>query len=219
MRLGLSINGVLRNLLPKIEEVHEKYFPPEEGEEPIMVKDYDFGKWITFPKETVKQAEMEFNLEYKEGDELPEVVATEQEEEITWEDFLYHKCTFEVFGSANEIVQNGMNIVNTMQLENPEIEFIIIERELGLSIPSTLFFLSKTKCMLPNVKFVKTYEDVWEHVDYLITDNPNIINSKPKGKFCVTIEQPYNVDCEKSDKKIKSIKNLPDFLEELKVKN
>ena len=31
MKIGVSVDGVLRNLLSKIEETHTKYFPPQEG--------------------------------------------------------------------------------------------------------------------------------------------------------------------------------------------
>jgi hypothetical protein len=51
MEIGISINGVLRDFFGQIEEVHVKYFPPEEDEDPIKVKDYDLeSKRLRFRK-------------------------------------------------------------------------------------------------------------------------------------------------------------------------
>ena len=66
MKIGVSIDGVLRDLLGKIEETHTKYFPPEEGEDGIEVLDYDLDKWLTFPEEEVKQNEIEFDVDFVE---------------------------------------------------------------------------------------------------------------------------------------------------------
>jgi hypothetical protein len=48
MEIGISINGVLRDFFGQIEEVHVKYFPPEEDEDPIKVK--RFRKMGSIPK-------------------------------------------------------------------------------------------------------------------------------------------------------------------------
>ncbi len=77
MKIGISIDGVLRDLLGQIEETHKKYFPPEEGEEPIEVKDYELEKWVTFPEEEINQGEMDFNPEFNEDDFLESEEDTE----------------------------------------------------------------------------------------------------------------------------------------------
>ena len=77
MRVGISIDGVLRDLFNQIEETHKKYFPTDEGEEHIEIKDYDFEKWITFPKEEVTQGEMEFNPNFSEDEFLESEQNTE----------------------------------------------------------------------------------------------------------------------------------------------
>jgi hypothetical protein len=56
MKIGISIDGVLRDLFGKIEDTHQKYFPSEDDEN-VKVLDYDFDKWLTFPEEETKQAE------------------------------------------------------------------------------------------------------------------------------------------------------------------
>ena len=131
------------------------------------------------------------------------------------EEFLYEKCTLEIFGYANEEISSGVDTLNNLILENPEYEFYLISREVGLSVPSTLFFLSKTKCMVQNIKFIKEFKSFWDFVDVGITDRPEIIKSKPKNKVCVKVNKNYN-DSYDSDFTIKSIKEVDsDFIKNL----
>jgi hypothetical protein len=215
MKIGLSIDGVLRDLFRKIEDTHEKYFPSEKDEK-IEIKDYDFDKWLNFPEEENKQAELEFNPEFNEEkflDEEQDLTFNNNINKVTVEEFLYEKCTLEIFGYAGEENHSIMETLNQIIIENPEHEFIIISREIGMSIPSTFFFLSKTKCMCQNIKFVKDYEDVWSYIDVMITDHPKIITSKPKGKLCVKVEKKFNTLNVQSNVNIKSIKEIDkDFI-------
>ena len=86
-------------------------------------------------------------------------------------------------------------------------DIIITSREAGRSVPSTLFFLSKTGCMVQNIKFTMGTVDCWDHVDIMITDHPEILNSKPTNKKVIKIEKPFNQDIQ-ADYTIKSVKEL-----------
>jgi hypothetical protein len=219
MKIGISLNNVLRGYFHQIEDVYDKYFPGDEEDEDydgLHVKDYDLEKWITFPEEEVTQGEMEFNPEFNEdtfmkSDETTEVV--KKTTQVTLDEFLYERCTLEIFGYADEI-GNAMEVVNNLMLDYPDIEFIIMSRELGLSIPSTYFFLSKTSCMCQNIKFVTDNKDHWEHVDIMVTDHPDIINSKPEGKGVIKVNWPHN-ETAKADWSIDSIHELPTKLDSL----
>lgn len=211
MKIGVSIDGVLRDFLGQVKETHLKYFPTEEGESEIEIPDYELNKWVTFPEEEVKQGEMEFNpdfnekefLEYGEETELVKVKNT-----ITLEEFLYEKCTVEVFGYAEESISSAVETLNQLILDNPQHEFILMSREGGMAIPSTLFFLAKTKSSCPNIKFVKEYSKVWDYVDVMITDYPKIIDTKPKGKVNIIIDKEYNKDFNQNKMRFKTIKEI-----------
>lgn len=212
MKIGLSIDGVLRDLFGKIEDTHQKYFPPEnENEDGIKILDYEFDKWLHFPEEETKQAELEFNPDFEESSFMEEeqtIDFVKTKTKVTVEEFLYEKCTLEIFGYAGESTNSVVESLNQLILENPNHEFILLSREIGLSIPSTLFFLSKTKCMCQNIKFVLDNESVWDHVDVMITDHPRIITSKPDNKVCVKVEKDFNKLLTQSNIVIKSIKEL-----------
>lgn len=221
MRIGVSIDGVLRDFLTQVEETHKKYFPTEEGKEEIVVKDYDLEKWVTFPDEEVKQGEMEFNPNFNEEDFLESEENTELVEttkRVTLEEFLYQKCTVELFGYADETNNSIVETLNQLILENPNHEFILLSREGGMAVPSTLFFLAKTKSTCTNIKFVKEFAKVWDHVDVMITDHPKILESKPTDKLSIVIDKEYNKDYNQSEMRVKTIKELnTDTLKDLEL--
>jgi hypothetical protein len=211
MKIGVSIDGVLRDFLTKVEDTFEKYFPLEEGEEEVKVLDYDFDKWLHFPEEENKQGEMEFDPNFQESsfmedEQTIEIVKTKNK--VTVDEFLYEKCTLEIFGYANETTPSVVETLNQLILENPNHEFILISREGGLAIPSTMFFLSKTKSICPNIKFVTEYSKVWDYVDVMITDHPKILNTKPKDKLSVIVDKEYNNKIIQSGIRVKTIKEV-----------
>ena len=215
MKIGISVNGVLRDFFGRIETTHTKYFNPEDGQE-VQVKDYDLEKWLWFPKEEIVRKEMEFNPNF----DVKEFLANENsdnqlvevmDDEITVEDFVYDKCCLEIFGYANEIIDGAVQSINDLELHlkmiGKEHEIIITSREAGRSVPATLFFLSKTGCMIQNVKFTMGTTDCWQFVDVMITDHPEILNSKPEGKKVIKIEKPFNQDIS-ADYTVKSVKEF-----------
>lgn len=210
MKIGISIDNVLRDYFGQIENTFQKYFAGEE-DEPIEIKDYDLEKWVVFPEEETKQAELEFNPEFSEEtffEDDSETNLISVKTKVTLNEFMYEKCTLEIFGYANEAVSSAVETLNSLILENPKHEFIIITREGGLAIPSTLFFLSKTRCTCPNIKFVTEYNKVWDYVDIMITDHPEILNSKPSNKLSIVIDKEYNEKVQQSGARIKTIKEI-----------
>lgn len=61
--------------------------------------------------------------------------------------------------------------------------------------------------MVQDIKFVMGETDCWKHVDCMITDHPDILNTKPEGKLTIKIEKPFNQEIP-SDYTIKTVKEL-----------
>ena len=120
-------------------------------------------------------------------------------------DFLYEEHPLELFGYANELFANSGLTLKSIMESNPEDEFIIISKEHGRSIPSTLFFLSKIICEIPNIKFVSTFKEYWTSVDGLICADPRIMEHQPNNKILIKINKNYNQHY-KGDKVIVSLK-------------
>ena len=122
-------------------------------------------------------------------------------------DFLYEEHPLEIFGYANELFNNSGLTLKSIMEQNPDDEFIIISKEHGRSIPSTLFFLSKIISEVPNIKFVSTFGAYWENVDALVCADPRVILQKPKDKKLIMINKNYNQHYTKdADRVITSLK-------------
>ena len=214
MRIGVSVNGVLRDFFGRIETTHTKYFNPEDGQE-IKINDYNLEKWIHFPEEEVVRKEIEFQPNFDEKEfikgDASFAIQEVKEDKITIEDFVYDKCCLEIFGYAEEEMDGVVQALNDFELHLKMLgknhEIVITSREAGRSVPATLFFLSKTGCMIQNIKFTMGTTDCWEYVDCMITDHPEILVTKPEGKMVIKVEKPFNQKIS-SDYTIRSVKEL-----------
>lgn len=116
-------------------------------------------------------------------------------------DFLYHDCSFEIFGCANPMSKSLPGELNTWlrEIENldeiPEVCFIST-KEYGKSIGASLFFISKYAIQIRECQILLKEEDVWDKCDVLITANPNLLNNTPTNKKVVKISTTYNNECD-----------------------
>ena len=130
------------------------------------------------------------------------------DDEYELKKFLYMEAALEIFGHADQTHNNIMTQFNQFLIElkdeeeGHEVE--LVSREAAMSIPSTYFFLSKTLCKAPTVRFVTAYADKWEGVDVLITACPVALQEKPSGKVSVKVKTPYNKDV-KADYEIEDL--------------
>lgn len=186
MKVGITLDGVVRDLMRQLEKTYDKYYPTEieEGEELPMRKITSFDLLEYFP--------------FTGG-------TTELNE------FMYVDSALEVFGHPGEVKLNAVQHMNQLHnlLEDEGHQPIIISKELSNSKPATLFFLSKLSAKINDIKFVRDYADKWEHVDVLITANPFTLKSKPQNKISIKVLNDYNKDCE-SDYTILDLKELLD---------
>lgn len=194
MRIGIEINGVLRDTLKKIEEVYQKWYIDNPYSEDEF--EYKILSDVTTPNLTS-------HLKFKDDDELY--------------NFLYKEYTMEIFGHAGSVEYNGMNDLNEFYLEMRENhDIIIVSDEIGKSKPATLFFLSKFGCLVENVKFYSqsTINSLWQSIDVLLTANPDLLLNHPENIKIIRFLRTYNenLDIEYS---IDSIKNLKEKIEKI----
>jgi hypothetical protein len=184
MKIGISIDGVIRDFITKFELVYDKYFPVEDGKE--------------IPVRNINSLNLLEHFEFSGGTE-----ALNQ--------FMYVDAALEIFGHAGEIKLNSVEHLNQLHniIEDMGHTPIIISKELNNSKPATLFFLSKLSTKINNIIFVKDYKKKWDHVDILITANPKVIRSKPDNKISVKVINTYNKN-DNSDYTIVDIKELID---------
>jgi hypothetical protein len=155
MKVGIALDGVVRDFMGQLERTYDKYYPVEleEGEElpERKITSFDLLEYFHFSGGT------------KELNE-----------------FLYVDSALEVFGHAGESKLNAVQHLNQLHnyLEDEGHEPIIISKELNNSKPSTLFFLSKLSGKFNTIKFVREYENKWCESDYTIIDLKEILDDK-----------------------------------------
>lgn len=194
MRIGIELNGVLRDTLKKIQEVYEKWYienPFKEdevkGEVLSDVTSLDILKHLKF----------------------------ENEEELY--NFLYKEYTMEIFGHAGSVETSGMIDLNDFYIDmRDKHDIIIISDEIGKSKPASLFFISKFGCLVESVKFYSEYtiNSMWDSVDVLLTANPNLLLNHPKNKIVIKYETSYNKEIDVPET-ITTIKQLKEKIESI----
>jgi len=193
MKIGVEVNGVLRNTLSKIQQEYQKWYLNENLVEMNLLPVDDIERKIISDVTTL---DIRKHLEFKDDSELY--------------DFLYKEHTMEIFGHASSTEPNGINYFNDFYLElRDKHEIIIVSDEIGKSKPATLFFLAKFGCLVENVKFYSeiTINSMWENVDFLVTANPKLLLQHPENKTLIKFETSYNSEIQ-VPYKIKSLKEL-----------
>lgn len=123
--------------------------------------------------------------------------------EKDYQKFVYEDYPYELFGAAdpmskslpyrfNDWVQNDLR---NMDVDPPSL-IVFSPFEMGLTIQSTYFFLSKTGSRIRECYFPVNSQDIWDRCDILITANPLMLNNKPQGKITIKISATYNNNCE-----------------------
>jgi hypothetical protein len=201
MKIGIEINGVLRDTLKKIQQEYEKWYLNENWKEMEFIEDEkDLVRKVI---SDVTSLDLKKHLEFKNEDEIYE--------------FLYKEHTMEIFGHASSIEYNGMNDLNDFYVDmRDNHEIIIVSDEIGKSKPASLFFLSKFGCLVETVKFYSesTINSLWDSVDILLTANPKLLLNHPNNKIVIKYDTVYNLDI-KSENSISTLKDLKTKIENL----
>ena len=195
MRIGIELNGVLRDTLKKIQQEYEKTY---------------LGTWAASVTE-----EEETPFEHKVISELTTLdiknhLAFKDEDELY--DFLYKENTMEIFGHAGSVEYSSMNDLNEFYIgirDNHDI--LIVSDEIGKSKPASLFFLAKFGCQVETVKFYceTTINSMLDSIDVLLTANPKLLLNNPEGKILIKFQTSYNenIETKYSISNLKELKN------------
>jgi hypothetical protein len=196
MKIGVELNGVLRNTLNKIQQEYEKWYI----ENPFK-EESEFDYKVISDLTTLKIIE---HLSFKDDDELY--------------NFLYKEHTMEIFGHAGSVENSSMMDFNDFYLNmRDEHDILIVSDEMGKSKPASLFFISKFGCLVETVKFYSetTINSMWDSVDVLLTANPQLLLNHPEGKIVIKYNTSYNSDIN-TEHSISKLKEFEDKIKEIK---
>jgi hypothetical protein len=196
MRIGIELNGVLRDTLKKIQQEYEKWYI----ENPFK-EETEFEYKVNSDLTTLNISE---HLSFKDEDDVY--------------NFLYKEHTMEIFGHAGSVETSSMMDFNDFYLNmRDEHDILVVSDEMGKSKPASLFFISKFGCLVETVKFYSesTINSLWDSVDILLTANPQLLLNHPDGKVVVKYNTTYNSDI-KTKYSISKLKELEEKIKEIK---
>jgi hypothetical protein len=197
MRIGIEINGVLRNTLGKIEQTYNKFYV----EKTDGIESEDEFKYEVISE--IDTLDIKSHLKFRDDEELFS--------------FLYEEFPMEIFGHSQSSEYNTFNDLNETYLNlRDKNELIIVSDEIGKSKPASLFFLSKFGCQLEKIVFYSNYtvQNMWNDIDVLITSNPNLLLNHPNDKVVIKYNTAYNKHID-SIHNITTIKELESKLNEV----
>ena len=212
-KIGIEINGVLRDTISKFTELYEKHLVDSHFNESTD-KTYE----IEFSGDTDEVIELNENLEINnfEYKVLSPVTSLDLGSHFSFPSkdelysFMYEEYTMELFGHAPSTEMLSFNILNDIyyNLRNTY-DLMIVSDEIGRSKPSSLFFLSKFGCLVEKVFFYSeiTKNDMLGEVDILLTANPDLLLNKPDNKIIIKFITDYNKNI-KSEYEISSLSDL-----------
>lgn len=212
MRIGIELNGVLRDTISKMTQVYEKHMVEEMADEIIKTyettvdsEDYiemsfDIPDFIYEIKSPVTSLNLMDHFSFKDKDELY--------------NFLYEEFPMQIFGHAPSTELTSFNDLNDVYYKlRDDHDLMIVSDEIGRSKPASLFFLSKFGCLIEKVKFYSntTINSMWNEVDILLTSNPDLLLSNHDNKIIIKYETEYNKQIN-SKYSITKIKEFEDIL-------
>jgi hypothetical protein len=212
-KIGIEINGVLRDTISKFTELYEKHLVDSHFNESTD-KTYE----IEFSGDTDEVIELNENVEVNnfEYKVLSPVTSLDLGSHFSFPSkddlysFMYEEYTMELFGHAPSTEMLSFNILNDIYYNlRDTYDLMIVSDEIGRSKPSSLFFLSKFGCLVEKVFFYSeiTKNDMLNEVDILLTANPDLLLNKPDNKIIIKFITDYNKNI-KSEYEISSLSDL-----------
>lgn len=216
MKIGIDVNGVLRDTLGKFDQLYEKHLIEKQSDE-VLGQTYELDM-------SGNTSLIESGVESFEYKKISDVTSLNLQNHYSFKNdeelfsFLYEEYAMELFGHAPSTEMTSFNMLNDLYYElRDENELTIVSNEIGKSKPSTLFFLSKFGCLIEKVFFFSevTKNNMWKEVDILLTANPDLLLEKPQDKIVVKYNTIYNKHIE-SEHEVNSLSEFSGVLKTIK---
>ena len=186
MIISVSINGVLRDILGKFEDVYEKY-QDKKVKSPVITP--NLMEYVEFTDEDEL-------LEFLYNDATMEIFGQAKEIENNIISYLVELYKEMPLDYKLKIVSDDLGKSKAATLW-----FL---SKYGLVCDEIVFYRNDT------------ITELWDNTDIFITTDNDVIKNKPKNKKLVIIDKCYNQDmeCDLRIETLKEIKSLEDVFEE-----
>jgi hypothetical protein len=214
MRIGIEVNGVLRDTIEKFKQVYEKHLI-EKNEDDSLNRTFEIDE---FGNEEEKSEIT--NFEYKFLSEVDSLnlmnhFSFQSKEELF--SFMFEEFPMHIFGHSPSTEMTTFNLLNEFYLNNRDKhDLVIISDEMGKSKPATLFFLSKFGCLFESIVFYNqiTSDKILSSFDLIVTSNPDIIINYSNKLIIIKFETAYNKQVT-TEYTINSLKELSETLNKI----
>jgi hypothetical protein len=192
-KLGITINGVLRDFHGQFEKYYRKEFIKNEA---LVQMDENFYAVEEGENEDEfhRLSQLERELITTPIDTFDLMNHFRFDDKESFDKFLYQDYTFPIFGAAPAMPRAFDYLLRIQDIGevNKMFEIVIISQEKSQAVTSTLHFLAKNGCRARNIKFVDNYSDAWKFCDVVVSETPEVFESKPDGKVSIKINKLYN---------------------------
>ena len=215
MRIGIEVNGVLRDTIEKFTQIYEKHMIGENEEHESLPMTFEVDS-----DGNTHNIELEEIVKYEklnDVDSLDLMSHFKFKSKEEYFSFMYEEFPMHIFGHAPSTEMTTFNEFNDFYtLFRDENEIVIISDEMGKSKPATLFFLSKFGCLVENIIFYNsvTKDKVLSSFDLIVTSNPDIIINYSDKLTIIKYDTVYNKQV-KSEITINSLKELSEKVKEI----
>ena len=206
-KLGINIDGVIRNYLEKFEKVYIQTYinnetlvdTTEEFELKVLTDEEEEARAQLIQKridEKITKPIDSFDLmnHYKFEDGLNYLQLEKTAEEL-FEEFIYEIKAFNIFGQADQYPWAVDSAHKLQQFGKDEdlFEVVLLSTLKGKAISATYSFLGTgVACRIKNVHFIEEDFDKWEYCDAIIDVMPETFQSKPEGCLSIKINTDFN---------------------------
>jgi len=164
MRIGITINGVLRDTLQKVILTYNRY-----NEADIKIED-------------LKSLNLLEYLKFETEEELLEWMYVECPMEIFGNGLALRDNIFNTLNTFYKDFRDEHEIIIVSEeIEKSKSATLFFLAKYGCLIDNIKFFGLNS-----------FYDNVWEEVDMIITTDPQLISKKPKNKKSIKIEDRFN---------------------------
>lgn len=215
-RLGIDINGVLRDTILKFTQLYEKHLVDGMSDSVHRTYELTFSAQTDEKIETTEENDFTYEI-ISEVDSLDLMKHFKFKNSEELFSFTYEEYTMELFGHAPSVELNSFNLLNDFYYDNrDEFDISVVSNEIGKSKPASLFFLSKFGCLIERVFFYSeiTKNSMWDSVDILLTADPNLLLNKPSDKIVIKFTTKYNKNIS-SEYEITSLSELNETLKKI----
>lgn len=219
--IGINIDGVLRDKFTQFDKMYRKKFIKNES----IVKMDEYFRYVPEDENEGEDVRIQNIINEKikypiDTFDLQNHYVFESKEE--YNNFLNLDYVFEIYGSAPPVAK-AMDKANKLQKigeVNEKYEIVLFSSEQDQAIQATYHFLAKSACRIKKIIFENDLNRIWDYCDLIITDNPEIIESKPNNKKVLKIKADYN-QYDQADYEFNSLNEIEDpfFINLIKENN